>query len=117
MVSVYLIGGQGGEAPFGRAFFNTTLGDLVNGDAKEGHKVTLFLVDGGSLDICSIEQLSDAYAALRAYTRGADACETALQLIPYGAIYRIEIGPALGGEEGRVGFRASKPTRVMRSKK
>ncbi len=116
-MSLYLIGGQGGEAPFGRAFFNTTLGDLVNGDAKEGHKVTLYLVDGGSLDVCSIEQLSDAYVALRSYTRGADACETTMQLIPYGAIYRIEIGPVTGGEEGRVGFRASRGTRATTKKK
>jgi hypothetical protein len=60
-------GGSGGwvawllrAAPFSRTFFNVTLGDMLEKDGKEkDHKLTLFLTDGTTLDVCSIDELAD----------------------------------------------------------
>jgi len=103
-MSVFTIGGGQGDPPFNRTFFNVTLGELVErcGPGKE-KRLTLFLTDGSTLDVCGIDELTDHYVALRNYTNGDDACATAVQLIPYALIYRVEITPR-SADEQRVGF-------------
>ncbi len=98
---IHLLGSQPGDVPFSRTFFNATLGELIAG---EDQRVSLFLVDGTTIDVCSIERLTDSYMALRAYQAGGDTCSMSLQLVPYGAIYRIEITPPKGDGARRVGF-------------
>ncbi|MBI2933336.1 MAG: hypothetical protein HYY16_16955 [Planctomycetes bacterium] len=104
-MAIHLLGPSGaGDPPFSRTFFNTTLGELVSRDPKvRSRRVTLYLVDGATMDVCSIDSLSDAYLTLRVYNKDGDACSTSLHLIPYGVIYRIEV--ALSEESEPVGFR------------
>ena len=103
-MSIQLIGGTAGDVPFNRTFFNVTLGDMVNQNGKEkAVKLTLYLSDGATLDVCSIDELTDAYVAARAYQANTDSCEMTVQLIPYGLIYRIEISPKVENND-RVGF-------------
>jgi hypothetical protein len=102
-MAITLIGGPG-DVPFNRTFFNVTLGEMVDPNGKEKPvKLTLFLSDGTTLDVCMIEHLSDQYLSVRAYRGHSDSCELAVQLIPYGLIYRIEIAPK-DEESSRVGF-------------
>jgi hypothetical protein len=108
-MAIQLIGGTSGDVPFNRTFFNVTLGEMVAQNGKEKPvKLTLFLSDGSTLDVCMIDQLSDQYLAVRAYQGQTDSCELSVQLIPYGLIYRIEIAPK-SEESSRVGFQW-KPT-------
>src|SRR5579863_474012 len=91
---IQLIGGSTGDIPFNRTFFNVTLGELIEQNGKEKPvKLTLYLSDGTSLDVCMIDELSDNYLAVRAYQGESETCELAVQLIPYGLIYRIEVAP------------------------
>jgi hypothetical protein len=101
---IHLIGTTAGDAPFNRVFFNTTLGEIIgNGESR---KVTLFLVDGVTLDVVSVESLNDQYATVKAHNANKEPSETSLLLIPYGTIYRVEIsGPE--NDEDRVGFHFS----------
>jgi hypothetical protein len=103
-MAVELIGGSSGDVPFNRTFFNATLGELVDHNGKDKPvKLTLYLSDGTTLDVCVIDELSDSYLAVRAYQGQSDSCDVSVQLIPYGLIYRIEIAPKTD-EGGRVGF-------------
>jgi len=103
-MAIQLIGGSNGDIPFNRTFFNVTLGEMVDHNGKEKPvKLTLFLSDGTTLDVCMIDELTDAYIAVRAYQGDSDKCELSLQLIPYGLIYRIEVAPK-GEESSRLGF-------------
>jgi hypothetical protein len=103
-MSIQLIGGSAGDVPFNRTFFNVTLGDMVSQNGKEkAVKLTLYLSDGATLDVCSIDELTDSYVAARAYQANNDSCELTVQLIPYGLIYRIEISPKVENND-RVGF-------------
>jgi hypothetical protein len=119
-VAVQLIGGTGMDVPFNRTFFNVTLADLVEPSKDAAHKLTLYLVDGTTLDVCRIEEMADHYLALRAYRPGSDACDTTLHLIPYGTIYRIEISDHKSDNDGaRLGFvwtDRRKPTSSRRAK-
>lgn len=116
-MAVQLIGGGGGDAPFNRTFFNVTLGDLVQPTKDRAQKLTLYLVDGATLDVCRIEELTDAYLVLRAYQGSAEICETSVHLIPYGSIYRLEISQHAGDDDAdRVGFSWSSPKRPRTSK-
>src|SRR5258707_15366655 len=91
---IQLIGSTSGDIPFNRTFFNVTLGEMIDQTGKEKPvKLTLFLSDGSTLDVCMIDELSELYLAVRAYQGQSDACELSVQLIPYGLIYRIEIAP------------------------
>lgn len=101
---IHLLGTSAGDAPFNRSFFNTTLGEVIGGNGKATPRVTLFLVDGTTLDVCSIEGLTEQYATIRVYHGSGDTCPTNLHLIPYGTIYRIEINPSEGEKGQRVGF-------------
>ncbi|HZE99935.1 MAG TPA: hypothetical protein VE981_23205 [Planctomycetota bacterium] len=104
-MSVQLIGGSGGDVPFNRTFFNVTLGDLVEPKKDQAQKLTLYLVDGTTLDVCRIEEMADGYLALRAYRAGSDTCDTSLHLIPYGTIYRLEIAQdSAETDSSRMGF-------------
>jgi hypothetical protein len=109
---VQLIGGSVGDAPFNRTFFNVTLGDLVEPAKGQAQKLTLYLVDGTTLDVCRIEEMTDTYLALRVYQGSTDTCETTLHLIPYATIYRLEISQHAPDRAGtRVGFSWSNPKR------
>jgi hypothetical protein len=104
-MAVQLIGGGAGDVPFNRTFFNVTLADLVEPIKGQAQKLTLYLVDGTTMDVCRIEEMADSYLALRAYRGGTDACDTTLHLIPYGTIYRIEISQHVSEDDGsRLGF-------------
>lgn len=113
-MTVHLIGGST-PVPFSRAFFNVTLGDILESNGREQHKLTLFLTDGTTLEVCQIEALEDDYIAVRAYQRDMSACDTALNLIPYSLIYRIEIAPR-DAAAARMGFNWAKPTRKHKRK-
>ena len=103
-MAIQLIGGTSGDVPFNRTFFNVTLGEMIDQNGKEKSvKLTLYLSDGTTLDVCMIDQLADLYLAVRAYQGQSDTCEMSVQLIPYGLIYRIEIAPK-AEESSRVGF-------------
>jgi hypothetical protein len=103
-MSSQLIGSSSSDVPFNRTFFNVTLGEMIEQNGKEKPvKLTLFLSDGSTLDVCMIDELSDQYLAVRAYQGQSDSCEINVQLIPYGLIYRIEIAPK-AQESSRVGF-------------
>jgi hypothetical protein len=103
-MAIQLIGGSAGDVPFNRTFFNVTLGEMVSQNGKEkAVKLTLYLSDGTTLDVCSIDELTDSYVAARAYQGESDSCDLTVQLIPYGLIYRIEISPK-SAVNSRVGF-------------
>ena len=103
-MAVQLIGEIPGDAPFNRTFFNVTLGEMVEQNGKDKPvKLTLFLSDGTTLDVCVIDELTGNYIVVRAYQGESDACDIGIQLIPYGLIYRIEIAPK-SEQSSRVGF-------------
>jgi len=117
-MAVQLIGGSQGDAPFNRTFFNVTLADLVEPAKDQSQKLTLYLVDGTTMDVCRIEEMADQYLALRAYRTGSDSCDTTLHLIPYGTIYRLEIAQH-STDNDRMGFSWTdrrKPPQTRRSK-
>lgn len=102
-MAVYTIGGAIPNAPFNRTFFNVTLGDLLDPAGGEA-RLTLFLIDGATLEVCEIHGLYDQYVSVRAARAGNDACDLRLHLIPYNVIYRVEIAPREAAEDARVGF-------------
>lgn len=107
---IHLIGGDAGGPPFRRAFFSTILGEILakSGDPN-GFTLTLLLADGTSLDVCSIEDLTDDYLSVRCY-QSDDSCGLGLDLVPYGMIYRVQLTPK-GKEDGeRVGFKWVQPS-------
>ena len=110
-MSIQLIGGSAGDVPFNRTFFNVTLGDMVSQNGKEkAVKLTLYLSDGATLDVCSIDELTDAYVAARAYQANTDSCELTVQLIPYEQAYAKDFEdmqrrvPSIEKIRERVGF-------------
>lgn len=96
--------------PFDRTFFSASLDSVLERFGKgQGTRLTLFLSDGSTLDVCQIEELSDGYLVLRAYLGEDEHCELALNAIPYGLIYRIEVRAREAGAT-RLGFtRGSAP--------
>ena len=103
-MAIQLIGGSAGDVPFNRTFFNVTLGEMVEQSEKDkAVRLTLFLSDGTQLDVSVIDELSDAYLALRAYQGESDQIDPSVHLIPYGLIYRIEVSPK-NEQNSRVGF-------------
>src|SRR5688572_14199664 len=103
-MGIFTIGGGAGDPPFNRTFFNVTLGDVIERIGKKGeNRLTLYLTDGSTLDVCGIDELTEQYVALRSYANGEDACSVSVQLIPYALIYRVEITPR-GEDANRVGF-------------
>ncbi|HEX7901865.1 MAG TPA: hypothetical protein VF950_29170 [Planctomycetota bacterium] len=106
-MGIFTLGGGAGDPPFNRTFFNVTLGDLIERQKGE-NRLTLFLTDGSTLDVCSIDELTEQYVALRSYANGEDACSVSVQLVPYALIYRVEITPR-GENANRVGFHWTAP--------
>lgn len=103
-VPIFLLGEAPGGPPFNRAFFNAGLGDLLERAGKpESYRLTLFLSDGTTLEVCKLEELHEAFMVVRGYRGEDEACDLTLQAIPYGLIYRLEIAPK-GTREKRLGF-------------
>jgi hypothetical protein len=110
-MGIFTLGGGAGEPPFNRTFFNVTLGDILQRSGKDvDQQLTLFLTDGTTLDVCEIDELADQYLMLRSYASGDDACDLAVQLVPYVLIYRMQITPR-GADNNRVGFHWTPRTR------
>lgn len=107
-MSVLLIGQEGGP-PFNRTFFNVTLVELLErSGTKESLRLTLFLTDGATLDLCKIEEMKEQYLVLRGYKGDEDLCDLTLHLVPYGLIYRLELAPK-ESDDRRVGFHWTPP--------
>ena len=106
-MTIHLIGdGAGRTGVFDRSFFNTALGDVINQCNREhGQKLTLFLLDGSTLDVCMIKELSENYMLLNAFQDDKEASTTVLNVIPYNLIYRVQITSTKSDETERVGFR------------
>lgn len=104
---IHLIGeGPGHALPFNRSFFTTTLGEILAKNRKEGpQKLTLFLTDGATLDLCNIEGMTDDYMVVRVFSGHGKACGTMLDIIPYPLIYRVQMTPIAMEEIDRAGFR------------
>ncbi len=101
---IFLLGESAGGPPFNRAFFNAGLVDLLERAGKpESYRLTLFLSDGTSLEVCKLEELHESYMVVRGYRGEEDSCDLTLQAITYGLIYRLEIAPK-GAREKRLGF-------------
>jgi hypothetical protein len=115
-MSIHFVGEAAAAAPpFDSLFFKTAFDAIVEKAGKVATRLTLFLSDGTTFDVCQIEDLADAYMILRGYRGGTDACELAINVIPYGLIYRLELGPK-GANESRVGF-SHTPTTVRKKGK
>jgi hypothetical protein len=109
---VYMVGSGGAQTPFNRTFFNVTLGEIVQGTAKEKtHKLLLFLADSTTFDVCSIDDLADEYLVVRAYKEQEQSCDLSINLIPYSLIYRIELTPKSSDNSTRLGFRWEPPVK------
>ncbi len=104
-VPVYLLGESSGGIPFPRAFFNTTF-DVIVQKAGKGHtdRLLFYLSDGTTLDVCQIDELAEAFMVVRGYKGEGDSQDPNVNVIPYGLIYRIELG-AKRDDETRVGFK------------
>lgn len=112
-MSIHFIGESAAAAPpFDSLFFKSSFDEIVDKAGKIANRLTLFLSDGTTFDVCRMEELADAYMVVHGYRGGTDACDLAVNVIPYGLIYRIELGPK-GGGETRMGFNWT-PTTVRR---
>lgn len=105
-MSLWMLGGGGWQQPFNRTFFNVSLGEILKRAGREkGSRLTLHLIDASPLDVRAIEELSDQYVLLTASGRDEDDSDPRLHVLPYSAIYRIEIARAAENEHRRLGFR------------
>ena len=103
-MSIHFIGESSAAAPpFDSLFFKSSFDQIVERAGKGAQKLTLFLSDGSTFDVCEIVDLGDAYMVARGYAEASDACELALNILPYGLIYRLELSPKSNGGT-RVGF-------------
>jgi hypothetical protein len=108
-MSIHFIGESSATAPpFDSLFFKSSFDQIVERAGKGPQKLTLFLSDGSTFDVCDIVELSDSYMVLRGYAEEGDACEMALTVLPYGLIYRLELGPKENSGT-RVGFKWTPP--------
>lgn len=108
-MSIYLLGEREGGAPFDRVFFKSLFDDILKRAGKERTtRLTLYLSDGSTMDVCHIEEFADRFLVLRAYRGTEDDCELAVHVLPYGLIYRLELGPK-DEQTNRVGFQWSFP--------
>ena len=112
-MSIHFVGESAAAAPpFDSLFFKSAFDQIVEKAGKIANRLTLFLSDGTTFDVCQMEELADAYMVVHGYRGGTDTCDLAVNVIPYGLIYRIELGPK-EGDETRVGFSWT-PTTVRR---
>ena len=104
-------------APFNRTFFNAVLGDLLQAaGADRAHRLSLFLTDGTTLDVCRIDEMSDEYLVLHTFEEDSGTCSLGIEVVPYGLIYRLQVS-SKGGADDRVGFSwkpAAKPSRATK---
>ena len=108
---IVLLGESGGGVPFGRSFFNSSFDLLVQKMGKESaRKLTLYLSDGTFFDVSQIEELAENYMVVRGYRGEAETDTQAVNLLPYGLIYRIELN-AKPESTTRVGFKWVPPSR------
>lgn len=100
---IYMIGeGARQGPPFNRTFFQAKLGDILSrASSEQKQRLTLFLTDGMTLEVCEILELEDQYMTLRAYRGSEEACDVGIHVIPYGVVYRMELARE---EDQRVGF-------------
>jgi hypothetical protein len=115
-MSIHYIGESASAAPpFDALFFKSSFDEIVERAGKDAKKLTLFLSDGSLFDVCEVVELSDAYMVVRGYSATNDACDLAVTVLPYGLIYRLELGPK-GADATRVGFRWAPPPPVTKGK-
>ncbi len=104
---IHLIGESAGHAPpFNRGFFSSTIGDIIGKSSQNvPQKLTLFLTDGSTLDLCNIEGMSDEYMIARVFHGHGKACGTIVNIIPFALIYRVQLTPVGHEEADRAGFK------------
>ena len=104
-MSIHFIGESAASAPpFDSLFFKSSFDPIVERAGKGATKLTLYLSDGTTFDVCELVDLADAYMVVRGYHGDSDACDLAITVLPYGLIYRLELGPKASNST-RVGFR------------
>lgn len=114
-MAIHFIGEASSAAPpFDALFFKSAFDQIVEKAGKTSQKLTLFLSDGTTFDVCELIDLADAYMVVRGYAESGDACTLALTVLPYGLIYRLELGPKEQSST-RVGFRWAPPAAPPRS--
>jgi hypothetical protein len=115
-MSIHFIGESSAAAPpFDALFFKSSFDEIVERAGKGANKLTLFLSDGTTFDVCDVVELSEVYMVVRGYKEASDTCELALTVLPYGLIYRLELGPK-GTEGTRVGFKWTPPAAITKGK-
>ncbi len=104
-MSIHFIGESSAAAPpFDSLFFKSAFDGIVERAGKGLNKLTLYLSDSTTFDVCELVELGDTFMVVRGYRGETDACDLALTILPYGLIYRLELGPK-GTDSTRVGFR------------
>ena len=115
-MSIHFIGESSAAAPpFDSLFFKSSFDAIVERTGKGAQKLTLYLSDGSTFDVCEVVDLSDPYMVVRGYHGATDACDMSLSIIPYGLIYRLDLGPKADNST-RVGFRWSPPALAAKAK-
>lgn len=104
---IHLIGESAGHAPpFNRTFFSSTIGDIIGKNSQSvPQKLTLFLTDGVTLDLCNIEGMNDEYMIVRAFHGSGKSCGTEIDIIPFSLVYRVQLTPVGHEEAERAGFK------------
>lgn len=99
---VYLIGEGAGGVPFNRVFFNATLGSILERIGKsQSVKLTLYFVDGTTLEATEFQELADSFMVVKGFAGGGEENQT-VNVVPYGLIYRIQLAPRESHD--RIGF-------------
>ncbi|HZN62155.1 MAG TPA: hypothetical protein VFC90_07090 [Planctomycetota bacterium] len=115
-MSIHFIGESSAAAPpFDSLFFKSAFEQIVERGGKSAQKLTLYLSDGTMFDVCEIVELGDAFMVVRGYKEATDTCELALNVLPYGLIYRLELGPK-ANEGTRVGFKWTPPATITKGR-
>lgn len=113
---IHFIGESSAAAPpFDALFFKSAFDQILDRAGKGAHKLTMYLSDGSTFDVCDVVELSDTYIVVRGYHDTTDACDLSLTILPYGLIYRLDLGPK-GDNSTRVGFRWTPATTVMKGR-
>ena len=108
---IVLLGESGGGIPFGRTFFNSSFDPLIHKMGKDSsRRLVLYLSDGTTFEVAQIDELAENYLVLRGYKGESDTNEQSVSLLPYGLIYRIELGTK-SETTTRVGFKWVPPGR------
>src|SRR5688572_7650115 len=115
-MSIHFIGENStASPPFDSLFFKSSFDAIVERSGKSAQKLSLYLSDGSTFDVCELVDLSDPYMVVRGYHGATDACDMSVSIIPYGLIYRLDLGPKADNST-RVGFRWSPPAMAAKGK-